>query len=52
MSDLIERCLYDVTRRLLESERDEVRRELMANISDMLPDNPAERDIADVLTSL
>lgn len=52
MNNLIERYIYDVTRRLPEGERDEVRRELAANIADMLPENPIEQDIAAVLTEL
>lgn len=52
MNDLVERYIYDVTRRLPEAERDEVRRELKANIADMLPENPREQDIINVLTSL
>jgi len=52
MNDLIERYIYDVARRLPEKERSEVRRELEANIIDMLPDNPGELDIADTLTKL
>jgi hypothetical protein len=49
---LIERYIYDVTRRLPEADRSEVKREIEANISDMLPDNPNEQDIADVLTQM
>jgi len=52
MNQLIERYIHDVTRRLPEKERDEVRRELEANIADMLPDNPSEKDIIDVLNGL
>lgn len=52
MNNLIERYLYDVTRRLPEGERDEVRKELEANITDMLAENPSEQDITDVLTEL
>lgn len=52
MHQLIERYIYDVTRRLPEGERDEVSRELEANIADMLPENPGEQDIANVLTQL
>jgi hypothetical protein len=52
MNNLIERYIYDVTRRLPENERDEVSRELEANIADMLPDDPGEQDIIDVLTKL
>lgn len=52
MNDMIERYIYDVTRRLPESERSEVKRELEASITDMLPENPSEQDIANVLTKL
>jgi hypothetical protein len=52
MNQLIERYIHDVTRRLPERERDEVRRELEANIADMLPDNPGEQDIVNVLNGL
>lgn len=52
MNDMIERYIYDVTRRLPDTERGEVKRELEASIADMLPDNPGEQDIIDVLTKL
>jgi len=52
MNDLIERYIFDVTRRLPEKEREDVGRELNASISDMLPDDPKERDIVDTLTRL
>jgi hypothetical protein len=52
MKNLIERYIYDVTRRLPESERAEVSRELEASIMDMLPDNPGEQQIIEVLTKL
>ena len=52
MNEWIERYIYDVARRLPENERVDVKRELEANINDMLPDNPAERDIADTLAKL
>lgn len=52
MNEMIERYIYDVTRRLPENERDEVKRELEASIFDMLPDNPSEQEIIDVLTKL
>ena len=51
-NDLIERYIYDVTRRLPEDERAEVKRELEANIADMLPDGASEQEIIDVLTKL
>ena len=52
MNDLIERYVYDVTRRLPEKDRDEVSRELRANINDMLPDDAGQEDIAAVLRQL
>lgn len=52
MNDLIERYIYDVTRRLPENERDEITRELEASIADMLTENPSKQDISDVLTKL
>lgn len=52
MSDMIERYVYDVARRLPEKEREDVRRELAANIFDMLPDNPTQEEIHAVLLEL
>ncbi|MDR1706055.1 MAG: hypothetical protein LBS19_15420 [Clostridiales bacterium] len=52
MEQLIERYIYDVTRRLPEREREEVRLELMSSISDMLPENPDGQAVAAVLTEL
>ncbi len=52
MNELIERYIYDVTRRLPEKERSEVKHELDASITDMLPNNPNEKDIMYVLTKL
>ena len=52
MSDLIERYIYDVTRRLPEKSREEVAKELRANIADMLGENPTEDEIKKVLTTL
>lgn len=52
MNEMIERYIYDVTRRLPENERGEIKRELEASITDMLPDNPRKQDIIDVLTKL
>ena len=50
--DMIERYLYDVTRRLPKKEREEVARELRANIHDMLGDRTGEEDIKAVLREL
>lgn len=52
MNDLIERYIHDVIRRLPEQDRAEVRRELEASIADMLPENPTEQQIINVLTQL
>jgi hypothetical protein len=52
MSKLIERYIYDVTRRLPEASREEVTKELNANIGDMLPENPTDVDIEKVLVEL
>jgi hypothetical protein len=52
MNDLIERYIHEVTRRLPEQDRAEVRRELEASIADMLPENPTEQQIINVLTQL
>ncbi|WP_163195687.1 HAAS signaling domain-containing protein [Clostridium thermarum] len=50
--DLIERYLYAVTSRLPEDTREDVKRELQANIEDMLPDDPSEADVRKVLERL
>lgn len=52
MTDWINRYTYEVARRLPESDRDEVKRELTANIYDMLPENPFENQIKEVLDDL
>ena len=52
MANLIERYIYDVVRRLPEKERDEVRRELIAHIYDMLSDAPDEAEIRETLNKL
>ncbi|GLC78197.1 hypothetical protein [Lacrimispora brassicae] len=52
MSNFIERYVYDVTRRLPEKERDEISKELTANIYDMLPDDADENEIKSVLYKL
>lgn len=52
MSNLIERYVYDVTRRLPQADREEVGRELRSNIFDMLPDEPDQGEIEAVLLSL
>ncbi|MCX5775281.1 MAG: hypothetical protein NTV44_02830 [Firmicutes bacterium] len=52
MNDLIERYIHDVTKRLPETSRAEVGKELRANIDDMLPPNPTNEDIKKVLITL
>lgn len=52
MKSLIERYIYDVTRRLPEKEREEVGKELSSNIYDMLSDDTDEKEIEEVLYQL
>ena len=52
MKNMIERYVYDVTRRLPEQMRDDVSRELRSNIEDMLSDDPDDAEVARVLTEL
>jgi predicted transcriptional regulator len=52
MDNLIERYVYDVTRRLPEQERGEVGKELKSNIYDMLSDDADEAEIRTVLYEL
>lgn len=52
MRNLIERYVYDVTRRLPEKQREEVKKELMANINDMLGEKPTDAEIETVLLNL
>ncbi len=52
MTSLVDRYVYDVTRRLPEKSRPDVEKELRANIADMLPENASQEDISRVLTSL
>jgi hypothetical protein len=49
---LIDRYVYAVTERLPEDIKKDVSRELHANIEDMLPENPTERDVREVLEEL
>ncbi|MBN2251849.1 MAG: hypothetical protein JW724_07235 [Candidatus Altiarchaeota archaeon] len=49
MEKMVERYVYDVARRLPEESREEVSKELEANIYDMLSDHPEEDEIRDVL---
>lgn len=52
MKKIIERYIYAVTKRLPERMRDEVKEELNANIHDMLPKNPTDQDIDELLHKL
>jgi len=52
VKNMIDRYLYDVSRRLPENIRSDVERELRSNIEDMLPEAPTEEDIEKVLLSL
>lgn len=52
MNNLIDRYVYDVTRRLPEKDRDEVSKELKSNIYDMLAENADENEIREVLYKL
>jgi hypothetical protein len=49
---MIERYLYDVTKRLPEDIREDVRIELRSNIEDMLSDDPNDEEIERVLLEL
>ena len=49
---MIDRYVYAATERLPEDTRDDVSRELRANIEDMLPEEPTESDIREVLEKL
>ena len=50
--NLIERYVYDVARRLPEKDREDVKKELRANIYDMLPQGAGEDDVKKVLYEL
>ncbi len=52
MDNMIERYVYDVARRLPEKEREDVKKELRANIYDMLPEGASEEQIKKVLYEL
>lgn len=52
MSNMIERYIHEVTRRLPEADRADVRDELMSSIADMLPEYHTQDDIHEVLESL
>lgn len=50
--NLIERYVFDVTRRLPEKDREDVKKELRANIYDMLPENANDEAVKKVLYEL
>lgn len=50
--ELIERYIYVVTKELPESSKEDVAKELRANIEDMLPDHYEENDVINVLQEL
>ena len=52
MSNMIERYVHDVARRLPEKDREDVKKELRANIYDMLPDGASDDAIKKVLYEL
>jgi|GEM_PF-440994 len=52
MNDYIERYVYAVTKRLPEKNREEVGKELMSMIWDMLPEQPTDEQIEKVLYDL
>lgn len=52
MSKLIDKYIYDVTRRLKEEEREDVGNELRANILEMVEDETNEEEIKNALYSL
>lgn len=52
MNTLIDRYIYNVAKRLPENTREEVKKELRANIEDMLPERPSEEEIKKVLITL
>ncbi|MCV2232582.1 hypothetical protein [Paracholeplasma manati] len=52
MNDYIERYIYDVTKRLDEKQREDISKELEANIYDMLGEDQSTENIKTVLTTL
>lgn len=52
MNDYIKRYIYDVTRRLDEKQREDISKELEANIYDMMGEDQSEENIKKVLTEL
>lgn len=52
MNQYIERYIYDVIHRLPKDEQEEVRKELISNIYEMLPDNPSESEVIHILNKM
>jgi len=52
MKNYIERYIYAVTKRLPEAQREDVKKDLEANIYDMLSENPDDTEIDQVLHDL
>jgi hypothetical protein len=52
VTDLIERYIHDVTRRLPEADRTDVATELRTNIWDTLPEDPNSNQVRESLTTL
>lgn len=52
MNDYIQRYIYDVTKRLDEKQREDISKELEANIYDMLGEDQSDANIKAVLTTL
>lgn len=52
MKELIDRYIYDVTRRVPEKDRKELTKELESNIYDMLPDDSTEEEVQAILYEL
>lgn len=52
MIDLIERYIQEVATRLPEHMREEVKKELRANIEDMLSESPTKEEVISILKSL
>ena len=52
MNNYIERYVAEVTRRLPEKDREDVKKELLSNIYDMLPETPDDAAVREVLNKL
>lgn len=51
-NNYVERYVYDVVRRIDDKQKDDVKKELTANIYDMLSDNPSTEEVEKVLKQL